>query len=110
MKAADMTTRALPTRPPSTEAAQLMLQHRISALLVVDGSGKLVGVVSEGDLMRRAELGILNDSGLGDWNCSPVTVDWLPSMSNPCAQDTGRKTGTNLRQGQNDNGIPSRGH
>ena len=40
------------------EAAQLMLQHRISALLVVDGSGKLVGVVSEGDLVRRAELGI----------------------------------------------------
>ena len=40
------------------EAAQLMLQRRISAFLVVDGSGKLVGVASEGDLMRRAELGI----------------------------------------------------
>ena len=58
MKASDMTTRALPTRATVNEAAQLMLQRRISALLVVDGSGKLVGVASEGDLMRRAELGI----------------------------------------------------
>jgi CBS domain-containing protein len=34
-----------------------MLEHRISALPVVDDSGKLVGIVSEGDLMRRADLG-----------------------------------------------------
>ena len=39
------------------EAAALMLRRRISALPVLDGSGKLVGIVSEGDLMRRAELG-----------------------------------------------------
>ena len=65
MKAADMTTRVVTIADEATvneatvnEAAQLMLQHRISVLLVVDGSGKLVGVVSEGDLMRRAELGI----------------------------------------------------
>jgi CBS domain-containing protein len=39
------------------EAAALMLRHRVSALPVLDRSGKLVGIVSEGDLMRRAELG-----------------------------------------------------
>jgi CBS domain-containing protein len=39
------------------EAAALMLRHRISALPVLDRSGKLIGIVSEGDLMRRAELG-----------------------------------------------------
>lgn len=43
MKAADMTTRVVTIADEATvnEAAQLMLQHRISVLLVVDGSGKL---------------------------------------------------------------------
>jgi CBS domain-containing protein len=39
------------------EAAAQMLRHRVSALPVVDQSGKLIGIVSEGDLMRRGELG-----------------------------------------------------
>jgi CBS domain-containing protein len=37
------------------EVARLMLDRRISGLPVVD-RGRLVGIVSEGDLMRRAEL------------------------------------------------------
>ncbi len=39
------------------EAAKLFLAHRISAVPVVDNEGKLVGIVSEGDLMHRAEAG-----------------------------------------------------
>src|SRR5215204_7797414 len=42
---------------PVMRAARLMLQHRISGLPVVDGKGKLVGVVTEGDFLRRGELG-----------------------------------------------------
>jgi CBS domain-containing protein len=60
MQAADlMTTEVVTIDEDATaqEAAALMLRHRISALPVVDRSGKLVGIVSEGDLMRRAELG-----------------------------------------------------
>src|SRR5215831_234902 len=38
-------------------AARLMLQNRISGLPVVDKSGKLAGIVTEGDLLRRAEIG-----------------------------------------------------
>jgi CBS domain-containing protein len=38
-------------------AAHLMLQNRISGLPVVDGSGKLVGIVTEGDFLRRTEIG-----------------------------------------------------
>ena len=38
-------------------AARLMLQNRISGLPVVDGSGKLVGMVTEGDFLRRTEIG-----------------------------------------------------
>jgi len=36
-------------------AAQLMLQKRISGLPVIDERGDLVGIVSEGDFLRRAE-------------------------------------------------------
>jgi CBS domain-containing protein len=40
-----------------TQAVQIMLQRRISGLPVVDKEGRLVGVVTEGDLLRRAETG-----------------------------------------------------
>ena len=39
------------------EAAHLMLQNHISGLPVVDAKGNLVGIVSEGDFLRRAEIG-----------------------------------------------------
>jgi CBS domain-containing protein len=55
MKAGDvMTTGAATVRPdaPLAEAARLMVEHRISGLPVVDGQGKLVGIVSEGDFLR----------------------------------------------------------
>jgi len=39
------------------EAANLMLRRHISGLPVVDAGGKLVGIVSEGDFIRRSEIG-----------------------------------------------------
>ncbi|MBR0900675.1 CBS domain-containing protein [Bradyrhizobium tropiciagri] len=39
------------------EAATLMMDHHISGLPVVDGAGKLLGVVSESDFLRRSEIG-----------------------------------------------------
>lgn len=38
-------------------ATRLMLEKKISGLPVVDDSEKLVGVVTEGDFLRRAETG-----------------------------------------------------
>jgi CBS domain-containing protein len=38
-------------------AAQLMLQNHISGLPVLDTQGALVGIVTEGDFLRRSELG-----------------------------------------------------
>jgi CBS domain-containing protein len=38
-------------------AAHLMLQNKISGLPVIDGSGKLVGIITEGDFLRRIEIG-----------------------------------------------------
>jgi len=60
MNAGDiMTRRAITATPemPIAEAAKLMAQHRISGLPVVDATSVVVGIVSEGDLLRRAELG-----------------------------------------------------
>jgi CBS domain-containing protein len=37
------------------QAVQLMLRHKISGLPVVDGDGKLLGIVTEGDFLRRTE-------------------------------------------------------
>ncbi|KAB0243967.1 CBS domain-containing protein [Microcystis aeruginosa EAWAG127a] len=34
-----------------------MSENRISALPIVDDAGKVTGIVSEGDLIRRAEIG-----------------------------------------------------
>lgn len=39
------------------DVAQLLVEKRISAVPVVSGKGELLGIVSEGDLLRRAEVG-----------------------------------------------------
>ena len=39
------------------EAARTMLRNRVSGLPVVDGQGQLVGMVTEGDFLRRSEIG-----------------------------------------------------
>ena len=60
MQAQDvMTTSVASIREDATvqQAAKLMLERRVSALPVLDGKDRVVGIVSEGDLVRRAELG-----------------------------------------------------
>jgi CBS domain-containing protein len=42
---------------PIIKAACVMLEHKISGLPVTDGDGKVVGILTEGDLLRRAEIG-----------------------------------------------------
>ena len=60
MNAADMMSSPVVTIGPEStvrDAAWTMLTHRISAIPVLDRLGRLVGVISEGDLLRRAETG-----------------------------------------------------
>jgi CBS-domain-containing membrane protein len=60
MNAADMMTPNVITISPDAsvrDVAGMLLTHRVSALPVVDAQGRLVGIVSEGDLLRRAEAG-----------------------------------------------------
>jgi len=60
MRAHQIMTRPVVTVTPDTsivEAASIMLQRHVSGLPVVDASDKLVGIVSEGDFIRRSEIG-----------------------------------------------------
>jgi CBS domain-containing protein len=60
MKAREVMSRNVVTVKPDAsvaEAARLMSEKRISGLPVVGSDGKLLGVVSESDLLHRAELG-----------------------------------------------------
>jgi CBS domain-containing protein len=55
MKAGDvMTTGAATIRPDASlaRAAQVMVEHQISGLPVIDAQDKLVGIISEGDFLR----------------------------------------------------------
>jgi CBS domain-containing protein len=60
MKASDVMTRTiLSVKPDATiaEAIRVMLDNRISGLPVLDEAGRLVGILTEGDLLRRGETG-----------------------------------------------------
>jgi len=54
-----MTRNAITVLPetPILEAAHKLLENHVSGLPVLDASGKLVGIVSEGDFLRRSEIG-----------------------------------------------------
>lgn len=70
------------------EAANIMLDKHISGLPVVDQAGKLVGIVSQGDFIRRAEIGTQRKRGR-----------WLKFLVGPgraasdFVQERGRKVG-----------------
>ena len=60
MKVSDvMTRRVISISPRKTilEAIRLMLKHHVSGLPVLDEKGRLVGIVTEGDFLRRSEIG-----------------------------------------------------
>jgi CBS domain-containing protein len=60
MQARDVMTTNVMTVTPDTsvpEIAQLLIKHRISAVPVIDAAGRLVGIVSEGDLIHQGETG-----------------------------------------------------
>ncbi len=54
-----MTRRVVKVSPDNSvrQAAKVMLDNHVSGIAVVDDEGHLVGIISEGDLIRRTELG-----------------------------------------------------
>ncbi|OKO72651.1 CBS domain-containing protein [Bradyrhizobium sp. NAS96.2] len=60
MRAHQIMTRHLITVGTETsiiEAAKLMMDHHVSGMPVVELSGRLVGILSESDFLRRSEIG-----------------------------------------------------
>jgi CBS domain-containing protein len=60
MQARDlMTTEVVTVRPdtPVPDIAKALIERNVSAVPVVDADGKLLGIVSEGDLLIREEIG-----------------------------------------------------
>jgi CBS domain-containing protein len=60
VNAADVMTRSILSVAPDAslvEAIRLMLDNRVSGLPVIDEAGQLVGILTEGDLLRRGETG-----------------------------------------------------
>ncbi len=59
MLASDVMTRNIVSvgcDAPIRDAIRLMLDNKVSGLPVVDADGKLVGVLTEGDLLHRSEI------------------------------------------------------
>lgn len=60
-----MTRKVISVKPDTSiaDAANTMLQQHISGLPVVGEAGNLVGIISEGDFIRRAEIGTQRKRG-----------------------------------------------
>lgn len=72
-----------------TDVANLLLKHGISAVPVVDNAGRLLGLVSEGDLMRRLE-GDTDAKGswwLGIFSAPPNNVSEFIKVEGRIASD-----------------------
>ncbi|HEX4261032.1 MAG TPA: CBS domain-containing protein [Acetobacteraceae bacterium] len=75
MNAADVMTRnvvTVRTETPLADAVALMLARGVSGLPVVDAAGALAGILTEGDLLRRDELGT-----------DPRHAPWLAFLRGP---------------------------
>lgn len=81
LTAGDIMTRRVVTATadaPLQGVIRTMLDQRISGVPVLDGSGRMVGILTEGDLLRRVELGT-----------GPHRAKWLEFLRGPTriAQD-----------------------
>lgn len=90
MKVAEiMTRRVISVSPDATvlEAVDLMLKHHVSGLPVIDDHGRLLGIVTEGDFLRRPETGTERRRGR-----------WLDALFGPAegAQRYVRSHGTKI--------------
>lgn len=86
MKAADVMSGHVVTISPDNSvahAAQIMLDQSVSALPVVDGEGVLVGMITEGDLIRRIEFSHRPSRGLS----LDETYEAIVRSNSWCVQD-----------------------
>jgi CBS domain-containing protein len=93
MRAADVMTPNVITVGPDTsvqDLATLLSDRGISGAPVVDASGQMIGIVSEGDLLHRAELGTERQGRRREsW--------WLRSFASGAARDYVRSHGRTVK-------------
>jgi CBS domain-containing protein len=72
-----MTAKVCTVLPGSSlkEAAQLMIQYRVSGLPVVDNDGDVLGVISEGDILFKERGTVDRPGGALGWLFEPLQVD-----------------------------------
>jgi len=81
MRAADIMSAPVISVGPDTsvkEIAALLFEKRISAVPVLE-EGRLIGLVSEGDLLRRKEIGTDRAARGGSWWLRMFNVDPTPA-------------------------------
>ncbi|HWB49580.1 MAG TPA: CBS domain-containing protein [Stellaceae bacterium] len=91
MNAADVMVRDVVTVHPETDVAdavKLLVERDISALPVVDQGDNLVGIISEADLLHRAEIGT---EKRGSWLVESLTA--AATLAEDFARAHGRKVG-----------------
>ena len=98
MQVAEFMTRDVITVHPDdriAHAARLMLDHHLSGLPVLADDGALVGILTEGDLLRRIETGTeRHRSRLGMFFASP------DRLAGEYVQSHGRKVSGRKRLGR----------
>jgi CBS domain-containing protein len=83
MRASDvMTANVISVTPDMTirEVAKIFVENKISGAPVLDASGSVAGMISEGDLLRRSELGTderSRKSWLDLWSASHEARDYV---------------------------------
>jgi CBS domain-containing protein len=90
MKAIDVMTVSVVSVDAETSVqtvAKLLAEHRISAVPVVDRDKTILGIVSEGDLLRRAEIG--TERGRRSWWLEAVASN--KQLANEYAKSHARK-------------------
>jgi CBS domain-containing protein len=89
MRAVDVMVRDVVTVKPNADIAQaikLLAEHDVSALPVVDDAGRVVGVISEADLLHRQEIGTVKQR---PWWQEAVTPSW--TLAEDFAKSHGRR-------------------
>ena len=97
MRAIDVMVRDVVTVRPDTdvaEAVKLLAEHDVSALPVLDKDGNLVGVLSEADLIHRAEIGTEKHR---PWRLEAVTG--ASTLADEFAKSHGKKVGEAMTDG-----------
>ena len=90
MRAMDVMTANVITVDPSTSVqavAKLLSEQAISGVPVVDAAGRLVGIVSEGDLLHRVETG--TERRPGPLSRRRRSSWWLDTIGSPQARIQG---------------------